>query len=251
MPFPKKPGIYKITNLINNKMYYGSSFNLFNRCHNHKMNLRRNTHHNQHLQYAWNKYGEENFVFEIVEIVEANNISREKINLILKEKECFYLNTIDNILLYNLDSCKSGRKVMTKESRIKIGDSKRGLKRKNEHNKWYGRHILQYDLNGHFIREWESIKEAAKTLDIHPSCIGGVINGGHPWTYKFIFRLKTENYPLKIKSIKKCIAYNDKEEISFLSFNEADRYFNVSEGVCAKSVRKNYKVKGYNFKKIN
>ena len=252
MPFPKQPGIYKITNLTNNKCYIGSSFNLFNRLHNHKTNLRKNRHHNVYLQRAYNKYGEENFKFEIVEIINNfEKLSKSNLNLLLKDKECLYFSIENSELLYNLESCSSGRKVVAKESRIKIGNSKRGVKRKLEHNKWYGRHILQYDLDGNFIREWESIKQASEELKIHQSCIGGVLNNNHPWTYTHIFRLKTENYPLKIESVKKCIAYNNEKEISFLSFNEADRYLKVSEGICAKSLRKGYKVKGYNFKKIN
>lgn len=33
----------------------------------HRNKLRTNTHSNKHLQCAWNKYGESNFIFEIVE----------------------------------------------------------------------------------------------------------------------------------------------------------------------------------------
>jgi group I intron endonuclease len=60
-------GIYRIRNLVNNKCYIGSSKNINRRWHRHKCGLRNNHHENVILQRAWNKYGEENFVFEVIE----------------------------------------------------------------------------------------------------------------------------------------------------------------------------------------
>jgi len=60
-------GIYKIENKVNGKMYIGSSKNIENRWKQHKSLLRINKHHSQHLQYAWKKYGEECFKFEVIE----------------------------------------------------------------------------------------------------------------------------------------------------------------------------------------
>ena len=65
-----KSGIYQIRNIINGKVYIGSACDVMNRWYNHKYQLRHNKHHTIHLQRAWNKYGEENFVFEILEEVE-------------------------------------------------------------------------------------------------------------------------------------------------------------------------------------
>jgi replicative DNA helicase len=63
----KMKGIYKITNLVNNKIYIGSTNLINNRFAKHKSHLRTNTHSNRHLQAAWNKYGSENFKFEVIE----------------------------------------------------------------------------------------------------------------------------------------------------------------------------------------
>lgn len=60
-------GIYRIKNKINGNCYYGSSKNIKNRWKKHYNQLKTNSHYNTILQRAWNKYGEENFVFEIVE----------------------------------------------------------------------------------------------------------------------------------------------------------------------------------------
>ena len=60
-------GIYRIKNLKNKKCYYGSSKNIEKRWRTHLNNLKNGKHHNDHLQRSWDKYGEDNFVFELVE----------------------------------------------------------------------------------------------------------------------------------------------------------------------------------------
>ena len=81
-----KGGIYKITNKINHKFYIGSAINIKNRWNLHISALRGNRHCNTHLQRAWNEYGEDNFLFEIIEIVE------NKEDLIKREQ--FYLDSL-------------------------------------------------------------------------------------------------------------------------------------------------------------
>ncbi len=67
---PNKPGIYRIVNLVNGKCYVGHTSNLKQRKNDHYKLLRHNKHKNNHLQDAWNLYGEINFIFEILEIIE-------------------------------------------------------------------------------------------------------------------------------------------------------------------------------------
>lgn len=59
-------GVYKITNLINGKIYIGSAVNLNRRCYQHFYHLKNNNHHSNYLQKAFNKYGIENFIFETI-----------------------------------------------------------------------------------------------------------------------------------------------------------------------------------------
>lgn len=59
-------GIYKITNIINGKVYIGKSLNIEKRFKQHKTDLNHNRNHNNHFQNAWNKYGENSFIFEII-----------------------------------------------------------------------------------------------------------------------------------------------------------------------------------------
>ena len=63
-------GIYKIINAVNNKFYVGSAVNLRKRKARHFSELRTGKHKNRHLLAAWNKYGEQAFVFIVVELVE-------------------------------------------------------------------------------------------------------------------------------------------------------------------------------------
>ena len=69
MDYTGKAVIYKIINIQNAKFYVGSSTVLAARWRKHTRDLRAGKHHCPHLQAAWNKYGEDNFVFRVVEVV--------------------------------------------------------------------------------------------------------------------------------------------------------------------------------------
>ncbi len=62
-------GIYKIRNLINDKIYIGSAKNIKKRWKRHITGLKHNKYESPLLQRAWNKYGPDNFVFEIIKTI--------------------------------------------------------------------------------------------------------------------------------------------------------------------------------------
>jgi group I intron endonuclease len=66
---PTASGIYRITCTITKKIYIGSAINLRERWYQHSSRLRHNDHENPKLQHAWNKYGEQSFTFEVLELV--------------------------------------------------------------------------------------------------------------------------------------------------------------------------------------
>jgi group I intron endonuclease len=80
-------GIYKIVNQVDGKFYIGSAISFRKRWNAHRSGLKRNIiYANPHLQRAWNKYGEENFEFEVIEEV----LDKSK----LIEREQHYLDTL-------------------------------------------------------------------------------------------------------------------------------------------------------------
>lgn len=69
-------GIYSIYCSSNKKHYVGSSNNIQRRWLEHQSKLRRNIHPNLYLQRAWKKYGEDKFIFSILELcnkIDLNN----------------------------------------------------------------------------------------------------------------------------------------------------------------------------------
>lgn len=63
--------IYLIVNLVNQKTYVGQTKNLEFRWKEHKKLLKKNDHHNSHLQNAWNLYGAE--CFEFIKLIDTAN----------------------------------------------------------------------------------------------------------------------------------------------------------------------------------
>lgn len=114
-------GIYGIKNLINQKVYVGQTRQKFQKRYwNHKWKLQNNQHDNRHLQSAWNKYGEENFEFFIIEKVE----NAELIN----DLEIQYISQYrDNNLSYNILDGGDGFNgcVISEETRKIIGEKNR------------------------------------------------------------------------------------------------------------------------------
>lgn len=82
-------GIYMIKNCINGKVYIGKSFDIKRRWSNHRYELNKGVHVNNHLQNAWNKYGESCFDFIIVEECNEDDLNNKEIYWI-KETDAYY-----------------------------------------------------------------------------------------------------------------------------------------------------------------
>jgi group I intron endonuclease len=63
------PSIYQIRHIDSGRVYVGSAINPRDRLTAHKYTLRKGRHHSEYLQHAWDKYGADAFVFEIIEPV--------------------------------------------------------------------------------------------------------------------------------------------------------------------------------------
>ncbi|MCX6059455.1 MAG: GIY-YIG nuclease family protein [Chloroflexi bacterium] len=71
---PRISGIYQIKCTSNGKFYIGSAIDMHDRCEHHRSSLRWKNHINSHLQCAWDKYGENNFEFAVLEPVEKSRL---------------------------------------------------------------------------------------------------------------------------------------------------------------------------------
>ena len=119
----KFAGIYVIQNIVNNRIYIGSSNNIQKRKISHFGKLRLNKHVNSKLQYAFNKYGEDNFVFNLLEKVENINdlLDREQVWLDFFKPEY-------NIMPF------ADRHEFSEDTRLKLSESHKGNKH-TEHSK--------------------------------------------------------------------------------------------------------------------
>ena len=96
--YKDKFGIYCIINIISGDAYIGQTSEGFQRRYwHHRWKLKNNSHDNQHLQKAWNAYGENNFEFIPIKVVENKNLLNDLeikyINIYRELNHCY--NIID------------------------------------------------------------------------------------------------------------------------------------------------------------
>lgn len=208
-------GVYYIKNLTSDKLYIGCTTDLCNRWSQHKSTLRKNKHHNIHLQRAWNKYGIESFekkdVFKQEDYwvklykadksrfgynikstggymnvkmsdghranVSIKNKQRSKKVVLIDGTNITYYKSISDVAKYfNVSLASMGstikRNNIYKNKFIIILEEDYDESanyyniRKRNYRKTYNKKIEQYDSEGNFIREWNTIDEAAEKLNI-------------------------------------------------------------------------------------
>lgn len=120
-------GIYGIFNLVDAKAYVGSTVDLDGRWQGHKLDLIKGRHVNKYLQNAWNKYGEINFEFRILEQCQEDML------LIREDSWIEYYHCLDSNFGYNLMTAR--RTFCTLENRKARSDAAKG-----EKNSMFGKH---------------------------------------------------------------------------------------------------------------
>lgn len=131
----KRSGIYSITNLVNGHRYVGSAVWLVRRWQRHRFDLDHNKHDNQHLQNAWNKYGQNQFAFEVLEYAAvADLVTIEQYYIDWMEPEYNICPVAGNTM---------GR-ICRDETRIKLSLSNSGA-----NNAWFGKKGPEHPHFGH------------------------------------------------------------------------------------------------------
>lgn len=204
-------GIYCIENLINGKKYIGQSKDISQRWKSHLCSLRKNKHSNEKLQNAWNKYGEDNFSFKVLETADYGS---------LDSLEVYYITMFDSYKHgYNKDTGGCTRKEMSEEARAKISASKKNLSEQAKENmrnsRPTSRKIFQVDLDGKIVREWRSARDASRVLGINQCAIWQCLHHqrytlyGYIWVFPEEFEsLDASKYQCRNTQPKKVIQKN-------------------------------------------
>lgn len=236
-------GIYKIKNTVNNFSYIGSSKNIKRRFRDHKYFLRHNKHANIYLQRSWNKYSENNFIFEILEIV---NLQENLVN-----REQYYINNTK--CLYNLCKIAGNRfgfkhteetknkisksnkgKIVSAEVKIKISEALKGRKLSKETCK----KISISQLGKTKIYNKDFLEKASKRILMHS---GSFKNHTHSEESKLKMsasqkgKKQSEETKLKrAKSLYKAILQYDKQ------MNFIQEWSSIIEASEALNIRRNF-----------
>lgn len=211
-------GIYKVTNQINNKSYIGKSKDIHTRWRAHHTEpFNSNSDMYESLIYrAIRKYGIDNFTFEILEYCTEEKLNeREKFwieyyHTWIKDELCQGYNMTpggetthfekiyDRKLILQLwNEGKSHQEILeqvrcTKGSLTYILDEL-GVstnERRRRGASYKSKKVIQYNLNGNFIKEYNSISDASRatgipTGNISKNCKGGLKTAGkYIWKYK-------------------------------------------------------------------
>lgn len=182
-------GVYSIRNIINKKIYIGSSSAkdyIYTRLIHHKESLIKNKHHNIHLQRSFNKYGIDNFCYYIIEKCKPEDCIKREQYYIDNFKPAYNIsqkanNTYGVIFTEErkLKISKSNKEFWNNpENRIKMLNSfknrKKRIKKEKIKNIYHGgcKKVLNNDTG----EIYNSVIEASKKLNITYTYLIAILN---------------------------------------------------------------------------
>jgi hypothetical protein len=145
-------GIYKITNTKNNKVYVGSSIEIEKRREKHFWMLKKGIHDNKFLQSSFNRDGNENFIFEIIEFCDFE---------VLVNKENYYITEYkSNNMKFGYNLCMVSderRNILSDKTKKQL--SKYNLQKNNNFKKFA---LINIETEKEYI--FETLVDAANYL---------------------------------------------------------------------------------------
>lgn len=172
--------IYKYTS-PSGKCYIGQTINE-KRRRNDFLNEKDEIYAGPKINNARKKYGPKNFEYEILFAVES--YVKEEVRDLLNQKGIQYIEMFDSFYNgYNSDrggnTCSH---VITEETKQKLSESI--TKFYETHESELAKPILQYSLDGKFIREWDNMSQAAMELGYSLGNFSTYCNGRNNHEYK-------------------------------------------------------------------
>jgi len=105
---PPPAGIFKITNKANGKVFIGKGMNVRGRLNGQELQLKWGSHHNKILQEDWNRFGPDQFIFEVIDYLDVATDPQQNLAADLADLEQLWMSKLqpygDNG--YNKKSCK-------------------------------------------------------------------------------------------------------------------------------------------------
>jgi len=121
-------GIYLIRNIVNGKIYIGSSIDMRRRWVRHRFLLEKGVHHSRHLQGAWDAYGgQDGFIFMALEHIEDRAEMLEREQFWLDSTRC--TNPARGYNIAKSVTAAGTGLVVSDATRAKISAAKKGVKK--------------------------------------------------------------------------------------------------------------------------
>ena len=165
-------GVYSIRNVLTGDQYIGSSVSIESRWACHKSGLKHGN-GSKHLQRAWNKYGEENFIFEVLEECEQECV---------RQLELKYFDKFEWTSLYNLSKkTTGGRGELSAEAKGRIAEATgkrvRGVPLSEEHKRKIGKAHKGKHLSEEHRKKVGDSKRGGKLTPEHRAKISKSLEG--------------------------------------------------------------------------
>ena len=175
-------GVYRIRNLVNGKVYIGSSSSsIYARWHNHKSQLKLGKHHSSYFQNAFNKYGVGNFKVKILEVVvkfETETTEQFKIRLLKREQN--WLDVYESF-------CRNKGYNISKFSDSSLGTKRTRKNKVNMSRSLGGKPFLVFKRNK-FLGRFDFQQECAEKFNLTRTCISRCLSGSLTQTKGFTFK---------------------------------------------------------------